>query len=325
MFGIGSPELIVIFVIFGIPIGGILLFFLFSSNSKKKTISKIHSNNKMEVAMSYCPKCGKEILEGSSFCQQCGENESAVKNGIHTPSMSSVLTNDDFAIFVGNNSEKYLTKFAKFNIGGIDSFKLTWHWPAFFIPFWWLLYRKMYGWAILALVTGWIPYIGWFLLPFVWAIIANYIYYRQAKKKLLEIKQLHPAIETQRAVITVTGGVGNAGLIIGVLVGGIAMIGILAAIAIPQFTAYRERGYNVQARAEIQNACGIAMSILNDNPQKIITRADLEEKGLKLSPNIELIIRNGTSESLNMSASHNSGKKIYVADKNCSVTEEVKP
>jgi Tfp pilus assembly protein PilE len=326
MFGIGLPELIVIFVIFVIPIGGILLFFLFSSNSQKKTISKIHSNNKMEVAMSYCPKCGKEVLEGNSFCQHCGGSLSSTPGSMQaqTQNMSSGLTNEDYAAFVGKNWEKYLPKFAKFNVGGIDSFKATWHWPAFFVPFLWLLYRKLYGWAILAFFLGIIPYVG-LVTGFFWALVANRLYYNHTKKKLLEIKQLHPTPETQRAVIAVTGGVGNAALIIGVLVGGIAIIGILAAIAIPQFVTYRERAYNAQAKAEIQNACGIASSILIDNPHKIITRADLEEKGLKLSQEIELIIHNGTSESLNMSASHNSGKKIYVADKNCSVTEEGKP
>lgn len=325
MFVIGIPELIVIFIIFVIPIGGLLLFLLISSNSRKKTISKILSNKNMEVAMSYCTKCGKEVLEGSSFCQHCGENMSSVKSSIHTPSMSSVLTNDDFATFVGKNSEKYLTKFAKFNIGGIDSFKATWHWPALFVPFWWMLYRKMYGWAILAFVTGWIPYIGWFLLPIVWAIVANRLYYNHAKKKLLEIKQLHPSPETQRAVISVTGGVGYAALLIAVPIGSLVIFGILAAIAIPNFIAYREKAYNAQAKTEIQSACDIASSILIDNPQKTITRTDLEEKGLKLSPVIELIIHDGTSESLNMSASHNSGNKIYVTDKDCSTTEEVKP
>ena len=242
MFGLGLPELIVLFVILVLPIGGILLFILISSNSQKRTISRIVSNKNMEVAMSYCIKCGKEVLEGNSFCQHCGGNLSATPNSMQTSSMSSGLTNEDFAPFVGKNSEKYLTKFAKFNVGGIDSFKATWHWPAFIVPFLWMLYRKIYGWAILAFFLGFIPYVG-LVTGFVWAIVANYIYYKHAKKKLLEIKQLHPAPETQKAVITVTGGVENAALIIGALIALVAVIGILAAIAIPNFIAYTNRAY----------------------------------------------------------------------------------
>lgn len=274
--------------------------------------------------MSYCSKCGKEVSEGSSFCQHCGGSLSATPGNMQSPIMSAGLTVEDFTAFVGKNSEKYLQKFAKFNVGGIDSFKATWHWPAFFVPFWWMLYRKLYGWAALVFFTGWIPYIGWFILPIVWAIVANRLYYNHAKKKLLEIKQLHPAPETQRAVITVTGGVGNAALIF-LPIGLIMVIGILAAIAIPQFAAYRQKASNAQAKSEIQRACNEASSIFIDNPQKTITRADLEEKGVKLSPGIELIINDGTRESFNMSISHNSGNNIYKVDKNCNVTEEVKP
>jgi hypothetical protein len=194
----------------------------------------------MEVAMSYCSKCGKEVLEGSSFCQHCGGSLSASPTGMQTSIMSTVLTKEDFATFVGKNSEKYLTKFSKFNVGGLDSFKATWHWPAFFVPFWWLLYRKIYGWAILAFFLGLIPYVG-LVTGFVWAIVANYMYYNHAKRKILEIKQLHPAPETQKAVLTVTGGVGNAALMIGAAIGLVAVIGILAAIAIPAYLGYQER------------------------------------------------------------------------------------
>lgn len=242
-----------------------------------------------------------------------------------TPGISSVLTNDDFATFVGKNSETYLRKFAKFETGGVDSFRATWHWPALFVPFFWMLYRKMYGWAIVALLTGWIPYFGWFLLPIVWAITANYIYYRHTKKRLLEIKQLYPSPEAQRAVIAVRGGVGNAALLIAVAIVFVLMMGILAAIAIPQFVAFRDRAYNAQAKAEIQDACAIANSILIDNPQKVITVKDLEERGFRLSPGIELTIHDGAGESLSMSASHNRGSRIYLTDKSCNITEEVKP
>jgi hypothetical protein len=113
----------------------------------------------------------------------------------------------------------------------IDNFKATWHWPAFFVPFWWMLYRKLYGWAILAFF-GIIPYIGLFL-NVVWAITANYIYYKHARKKLLGIKQLHPSPETQRALSAAAGGVGDAWLPIGVPIGFIAIMLILGVTAIP--------------------------------------------------------------------------------------------
>jgi len=272
MFGLGLPELIIILIIVGLPIGGILLFILISSKSQRKTISKIISTNKtLEVAM-FCSKCGKETSEGSSFCQHCGGRLSAAHGGTQSQIMTSGLTVDDFSTFVGKNSETYLPKFAKFNAGGIDSFKATWHWPALFVPFWWMLYRKLYGWAALVFFTAWIPYIGWFILPIVWAIVANRLYYNHAKKKLLEIKQLHPAPETQKAVITVTGGTGNIALVFGAVIGSVAVIGILAAIAIPGYIGMQERSRKA--------ALTRAISAAEPEIQALLSNGEIRSKGV---------------------------------------------
>lgn len=214
--------------------------------------------------MSFCSKCGKEVLEGGGFCKHCGGSLSVTPGHVQAPGMTSGLTNDDFIAFVGKNFEKYLPKFAKFNVGGMDSYKATWHWPAFFVPFWWLLYRKLYGWAALAFFTAWIPYIGWFLIPIVWALTANYIYYRHAKKKLLEIRQLHPAPETQRAVIAVAGGVGNAALIF-VPIGLLVVMGILSAIAIPAYIGMQEKAKKGAVSKTISSATPELQSWLNSS------------------------------------------------------------
>ena len=44
----------------------------------------------------------------------------------------------------------------------------------------------------------------------------------------------------------------------------IAIIGILAAIAIPQFTAYKQRGYNTAAKADAKNAYTAAQAYFSD-------------------------------------------------------------
>ena len=46
----------------------------------------------------------------------------------------------------------------------------------------------------------------------------------------------------------------------------IAIIGILAAIAIPQFTAYRKRAYNTSAKADAKNAYTAAQVYFGDHP-----------------------------------------------------------
>jgi len=51
----------------------------------------------------------------------------------------------------------------------------------------------------------------------------------------------------------------------------IAIIGILAAIAIPQFSAYRERGFNTAAQADAKNCYSAITLYLSDNPTVLKT------------------------------------------------------
>jgi hypothetical protein len=77
------------------------------------------------------------------------------------------------------------------------------------------------------------------------------------------------------------------------------------------------------AKSEVQNACSIADSIFPDNPEKTITLSDLKEKGFVPSESIKLTVDNGTKESLRISAKHNKGTKLYVADSDCHIREEL--
>ena len=56
----------------------------------------------------------------------------------------------------------------------------------------------------------------------------------------------------------------------------IAIIGILAAIAIPQFTAYKSRGYNAAAKADLKNAYTAAQAYFADNPTATIAWRNCE-------------------------------------------------
>jgi type IV pilus assembly protein PilA len=46
----------------------------------------------------------------------------------------------------------------------------------------------------------------------------------------------------------------------------IAIIGILAAIAIPQFVSYRQKGYNTQAKGELKSFYTACQAYFADNP-----------------------------------------------------------
>ncbi len=163
---------------------------------------------------------------------------------------SPAASGNDMATFIGKNSDTYLKKFAGFDaVGG--GYAATWHWPAFFVPAWWLIYRKQYSWALLAFFISFIPTVG-LISRIVFGFSGNYMYYNYAKKKLHAINAL-PSGMGRSVEMARAGGVNNIVWILAPLIG-IAIMGILAAIAIPQFHAYRAKAYNSMAITELRNA-----------------------------------------------------------------------
>jgi Tfp pilus assembly major pilin PilA len=271
--------------------------------------------------MALCEKCGKEVQGGEIFCRHCGArllSQQASPSGFAS---TGKINDEDYALFIGKNSDKYLAKFKKFNLTGEDSFAATWHWPAFFVPFFWLLYRKLYLWALLVFIVGLIPYVG-FAAMVVFGISANYLYYTHAKNKLLEVKTAQPpASDVQRvAAIARRGGVNSLVVIIPVVM--IPVIAILAAIAIPQFAAYRVRAYDIQARSQLQAACTGAAAFFTEHPEKTELRPeDLLSTRYSPSSDINLMLLDGRRESFSMNAKHVRGGRTYTADQFCTITE----
>jgi type IV pilus assembly protein PilA len=100
----------------------------------------------------------------------------------------------------------------------------------------------------------------------------------------------------------------------------IAIIGILAAIAIPQFTAYRARAYNTGAKADAKNAYTASQAYFGDNPAGAIgSTADIAPFGFKASSSITTTAA-GTSGSLAIAAKHASGTVTYSVDSAGTIT-----
>jgi len=146
--------------------------------------------------MKFCPVCGKEIKEWGGFCPYCGHKLEGFSNQSNAGSQPQrQVSEDDLRIFIGKNADYYLQKFKRFNIGGADVFAPTWNWSAFWGGFGWMLYRKMYMWAIIAFALTLIPHIG--LIAWIaTGAVSNYLYYNHAESKILEIKRLHFASAT---------------------------------------------------------------------------------------------------------------------------------
>jgi type IV pilus assembly protein PilA len=84
----------------------------------------------------------------------------------------------------------------------------------------------------------------------------------------------------------------------------IAIIGILAAIAIPQFTAYKARGYNAGAKADLKNAYTAAQAYFADNPQATVTLTELAAGGYQQTAGVVMTVSAGTQSTLSLTASN---------------------
>jgi prepilin-type N-terminal cleavage/methylation domain-containing protein len=101
----------------------------------------------------------------------------------------------------------------------------------------------------------------------------------------------------------------------------IAIIGILAAIAIPQFTAYRQRGFDTAANADIKNAYTAAQAFFAQNPAGTVDLAALQASGFKGSPDVTLTVNNGTQAALSFETKHASGAVTWKIDKDGVITK----
>ena len=134
------------------------------------------------------------------------------------------VSEEDFVAFIGNNAHKYLSKFEKFNKGGFAA-TWTWHWPAFITPVAWLLYRKLYFWALIAFVLSIIPYF-YIVVSLFFAVNANYIYFKHAKKKILELRTLQPSSDISKTLSQI-GGINKWVITAAKIIGAIILIAMV--------------------------------------------------------------------------------------------------
>lgn len=156
-----------------------------------------------------CPKCHTPQDKGVE-CIKCGiifakyqPPQETPPQAIDTEDSTSTDEWDEICLFVGENIDAYRHKFRTL-YDNDGKFKLQWHWPAFFIPVPWMIFRKMYLWAaaytLIMAVSPLLLLIPVILLP---GFVGNYLYYRQAVQKISKI-QSHG--EQRRTDIIQAGG-----------------------------------------------------------------------------------------------------------------------
>lgn len=91
----------------------------------------------------------------------------------------------------------------------------------------------------------------------------------------------------------------------------IAIIGILAAIAIPNFISYRKRSYNAAAQADTKNAYTSGVAYMTDSPGVAIdSMAKMTAGGFRSSTSVTTDV-SGSGDNFTVSAFHTSGDTTY--------------
>jgi type IV pilus assembly protein PilA len=84
----------------------------------------------------------------------------------------------------------------------------------------------------------------------------------------------------------------------------IAIIGILAAIAIPQFTVYKAKGYNAASKSDLKIAYTAAQAYFNDNPESTLDAAALTACGYIATEGVVLTVIAGAQTTLVITATN---------------------
>ena len=102
----------------------------------------------------------------------------------------------------------------------------------------------------------------------------------------------------------------------------IAIIGILAAIAIPNFISYRQRAYNKSAMSDLKNAYTAAMAYMTDFPGYTWTTTSepkLASGGFRSTNAVTTDIFAGNTNAFTISARHASGSYTFSIDQDGAV------
>lgn len=91
----------------------------------------------------------------------------------------------------------------------------------------------------------------------------------------------------------------------------VAIVGILAAIAIPQFQRYRERAFDARAQSDLRNLMTAQEAHFVDNEAYTDNLQTLESFGFRPSPGVSVSVTSATNTGWAAYAEHPSGTRRF--------------
>ncbi len=100
----------------------------------------------------------------------------------------------------------------------------------------------------------------------------------------------------------------------------IAIIGVIATIAIPQFSSYKNKGYEASVISDAKNAFTAAQAFFADSPSGTLDRTLLNSYGFKSTPGVTTAVPDGTRSTLAITAVNTAGGRTFRIDNTGTMT-----
>ncbi len=199
-------------------------------------LCRIEVDYKEEPETPRCSDCGRVKDTPDARCSWCDSQETPRDNqttDAHWEPENGTPQDDTSALlplwtaYAGPRGEWYADKFKLFSKKGRTTFVPSWNWGAFLFGIVWLIYRKMYGLALLFFgisAAGIVIPGGSLAVSFFFGAFANFLYFLHVKKKVNTIIAASDHIDPNQAM-EVTGGVNPIPKVLALF---IIMMGVMA-------------------------------------------------------------------------------------------------